>query len=368
MLRLRADADAVAEALGLDFYAVPARRSLDIRRHLLRPVPRHAATDREDAEPRSARDELRVVLQIEERIEAHRRPPAPAARAVEEREVEADLRVGERRHVDRHATAPGGAQHAAHRLALPRLCRRRRTLAFAQPPPERLVQGARAGDLAFRPLLQDRLDDELHPIQVALQFQRVVDAVETRVVRGAVVERAGARRRLEVDHPGGLDEAMDHQGPGADDRVEQSVVDHVAQNEPLLGRGHRAGEGADDQAVRIRGHVVEHVRRLAKLTAPEGGRLHRREQIREGPDGAEIERFEGFQPAAFRELGRAARAAGGMGGSIAHELRTEAIAARTPAMTGFAPKATKVRRQRRETPAAILKLAPYQLGSGFRHR
>ncbi len=181
------------------------------------------------------------------------------------------------------------------------------------------------------------MDDELNPVQVALQLQRVVDAVETGVVRGAVVQRAVARRDLEVDHAGGLDEAVDHQGPGADDRVEQPVVDHVAQDEPLLGRGQRAGERADHQAVRIHSHVMEHVRRLAKLTAPEGGRLHRREQIREGLDGAQIESLERFQSLAVAELGRATRAARGLGRSIAHEVAVEAIAAGSGARRRFRP-------------------------------
>ncbi len=125
MLRFRADADAVAEALGIGFFAVPARRRLEIRRDLLRPVPRHAAADREDAEPYSAGDEVRVVLQVEEGIEANRRQPALAARPIEQREVESDLRVRERGHIDGDATAPGGGKHTAHRPVLARLRLRR---------------------------------------------------------------------------------------------------------------------------------------------------------------------------------------------------------------------------------------------------
>jgi len=132
-----------------------------------------------------------------------------------------------------------------------------------------------------------------HVVEVLLRLDRVVDAVVTLLVKffigdcwvDAVV---GTARRL--------DQSVCHQGAGGDDGIDDAAVDQFRDDQSLFGDGHGAGQSHDPEAVFVERHGFEDVGGFAQLAAGEGRPGHGPNQVIDGFDLAEIERFEGNQP------------------------------------------------------------------------
>ena len=154
------------------------------------------------------------------------------------------------------------------------------------------VQLVAADRLVGRQALQHVLHDPGRFFEIALQLERVVDAAIAGVVELLV---APVRIVAKVRVAALLDEAVAHQGAGADDGVEQALIDHLGDEQALLGDRHGAGEGADDEALPVAGHLLQDVRGFAERSAAEGGLRHRGQQIGAGPRLAHVDWFERLQ-------------------------------------------------------------------------
>src|SRR5207244_4520166 len=114
MLRIRTDADAVAELLGDPFAAEETMRGdLEIRSDLLRPVSRYAAADGEDAEVLLLLDDLGVEVEVEEAVAHEALSAVHLAPLVVHRDVEPHLGVRERGDDHRDVVLVGALQDRA---------------------------------------------------------------------------------------------------------------------------------------------------------------------------------------------------------------------------------------------------------------
>ena len=221
--------------------------------------------------------------------------PASAASRLCTNSIEPQLAVRKPRHVDRHTLLRGRLEDAA---ALDRL-----TDVFADAP----VQLVAAERLVAGESRQDVLHDLGGLFEVALQLERVVHAAIAGVVELLV---APVRVVPEVRAAALLDQAVAHQRPGADDGVEQALVDHLGDQQALLGDGHCAGKCADDEALLVAGHLAQDVGRFAQGPAAERGLGHGGEQLGAGAGSAHVDglqRLELVRPAVgqfFHAAGR----------------------------------------------------------------
>src|SRR5215467_14367728 len=94
----RADSDAIVKALQNQLFSASTMSEINVRAELLRPIPRHAAADGEDAESFLFQQSFRIVFQIVEWIVAKRLLAIPSAYTVVHREIQTNLRITERRH------------------------------------------------------------------------------------------------------------------------------------------------------------------------------------------------------------------------------------------------------------------------------
>ena len=70
------------------------------------------------------------------------------------------------------------------------------------------------------------------------------------------------------------------------------LLDEIGDDQPLLGDRHGAGESHDDEAILVARHCLQHVGGFADLAAGEGRVCHGANQVVDGVDLREIERFE----------------------------------------------------------------------------
>jgi hypothetical protein len=82
---------------------------------------------------------------------------------------------------------------------------------------------------------------------------------------------------------------MGDQCPGRHDGMDQTAIDHLADNPPLLGHGHRTGQRQHDAAVRLLIGFQEDVERFAHLASAERGPRHATNQVGEGCDELQID-------------------------------------------------------------------------------
>jgi len=283
--RLRADAHRVLVARRAQVDAEPVVHDVDVGPDLLGPVPRHAPADGEDAQPLRAQGEAGEAVEVEVGVvlgdggeEIHRDLRSRRLRTLHRpgRDVEAQLGVGEGRHVDGHALLVRAAQHARSPLVLG----------------EDLPQGA-AHDLAREHLLAQSVEgaprEFLDVVEVGLHLQGVVHAVV------ALLEQLLVRHPrvvAVVDEPHRLGQAVRHQRARGHDGLHHAFVDHLGDDLAHLGDGHGAGEGHHDLAVLVLDHGQHHFEGLAEAAAAEGGARHAAEEVGEGRHPIEVETLE----------------------------------------------------------------------------
>src|SRR5262249_3299856 len=105
--RLGTDSHTVVIALELNIFPSPTHPQLTVRAKLLRPVPRHSATDGQNAQALLLQQRVGKVVQIEKRIIAELRLAFPSAHAIVERDVQPQFRIGKGRHKDRNTLLEG---------------------------------------------------------------------------------------------------------------------------------------------------------------------------------------------------------------------------------------------------------------------
>ena len=101
------------------------------------------------------------------------------------------------------------------------------------------------------PARKHRAHNAFHVVEVLLGLERVVDAVVSRLVKFFIAQ---FRIMPEVGAPGSLDQAMRHQRTRRDDRVHDSPIDQLRDDQTLLGNGHGAGQGHHHETVLIARH------------------------------------------------------------------------------------------------------------------
>ena len=79
------------------------------------------------------------------------------------------------------------------------------------------------------------------------------------------------------------------QGSGRDDTVHQPPVDHLADDPPLLGHGHRAREREYDLAFRVAPHLQQNLERFPELPAGKGRGRHCAQEVCKRPDLRQVE-------------------------------------------------------------------------------
>ena len=108
---------------------------------------------------------------------------------------------------------------------------------------------------------------------------------------------------FEVEHARALDEAVGHERPRRDDRLHPAPLDHLAEDEPLLGDRHGAGDRDHPEAVRVSHHRFERVGGFPQSAPAERGVRHRGNQRVDAVESPYVEGHERFEAiVAGREL------------------------------------------------------------------
>src|ERR1700693_2699274 len=88
---------------------------------------------------------------------------------------------------------------------------------------------------------------------------------------------------------------MGHERTGRDDRVRDAPIDQVAENAPLLGHRHCAGDGQHDATRRIADHLQQYGKCLSKLAAGECRFGHGAQQAAKRRDSVESKTLQRFK-------------------------------------------------------------------------
>ena len=146
--------------------AEPRAQDLQIGPDLLRPVARHAAADGEDAQDSCWRMRLGEIVEVEEGIEAEGVQVLLVAEVVVDRQVEAELGVGEGGDVDGNAPLDRALEIAR---PAPRF-------ASARPRHSQITRRLES-TASVRQIAQRVLQQPLHVVEILLELDGVVDAV-----------------------------------------------------------------------------------------------------------------------------------------------------------------------------------------------
>ena len=89
----------------------------------------------------------------------------------------------------------------------------------------------------------------------------------------------------------GLAQAMRHERAGRDDALHHAFIDHLRDDLPHLGDGHRTGQRHHHFTLRVCDHLPEHIERLADMPSAEGRLSHSLEQLTERRNLVGIQRL-----------------------------------------------------------------------------
>ncbi len=154
-------------------------------------------------------------------------------------------------------------------------------------PADLLIEPPGTHGLNGIPVPEDFFHHQLNVVKVLLRLQRVVDAVVARFVKLNVIH---ARIVAIVLAAGCFHQSVRHERAGGDNGVDQSAVNQIADDQPLLGDCHRPGQGHHHKAVFVARHGFQHVNSLAEL-APGKRRIgHAAHQRADGPGFGQVER------------------------------------------------------------------------------
>jgi hypothetical protein len=204
------------------------------------------------------------VLEVEEGIEMDAGFARFRAHQVVERNVKSEFRVGESGNEDWDVLLVGRFQYPTPGRV------------FDQMLTDGVIQPPRAHSFIRVPVAEDLFHYHLDVIEVALRFERVIDAVVPGLVEFFVIH---CRVVAVMGLAGGLDQAVRHQSAGGDDGLDDAVVDKIANDETLFSNGHGAGEGHHHETVFVARHGLKNISALAELAAGERGLAHGADQL-----------------------------------------------------------------------------------------
>jgi hypothetical protein len=141
--------------------------------------------------------------------------------------------------------------------------------------------------------VQGAPQEPLHVVEILLELDGVVDAV---VAPGIEVFVPHARAVLEVQQARPLGQAVGHEGAGRDQGLHPAAIDHLAQQQALLGDRHRPRNRDDAKTIRVAHHRLQNVGGLSQAPATEGRLAHGADEGVHAIGLAGIEGGKRFQP------------------------------------------------------------------------
>src|SRR5882672_644621 len=175
MYRFRADPQTVVIALQRELLVTTPRQQLRVHAELLRPVARHAAAHRENPHPFRRQHRIREFLEVLKGIEPQQRSLVSLPGDLVQREVDAQLRIAERRDEYRNIVLVRGLQNSPPRHRLVKI--------LADAP----VNFPAANDVLGIPLIENFVHDLFDVVEIDFRLQRIVNAVVAGVEQLPVV-------------------------------------------------------------------------------------------------------------------------------------------------------------------------------------
>ena len=218
------------------------------------------------------------MFQVFEGIEAQFVPSGRLAQTIIQSYIETQFRIGERRHKHWHALLISRFQNPALPFRM-----------FRQMRSDGMIQLVRTQHFAVIPTFQNLGHHFFYVVEVLLGLERVVHAVVALLIKLSVGD---VRVVAEVSSPGCFDQAVRHERARRDNRIHDSPVDQVCDDETLFGDGHGAGQGHHHEAVRVASHGFEYVGRLAHLATGEGRFPHRTHEIVNRTHRTQVQRLQ----------------------------------------------------------------------------